>query len=527
MLRGKSALPEQAQPSAWLPHSWEPSQLPARLISRLRAGVANVGHLGRLRRALSHPPLILAGLGSSVTADFGGVVGSMQDRFQLAYMGTPRRCRNGCVLFGWLLPIYRFASMNGTGDSALVNCGISARMIGNYGDCMHTALPEDADLIIVDGVNGMAPINGNLFKPTERLIRRLLALPRKPAVIILHWFDWCGCATCRGPRIERHRRRECYTADGLEQSYRLGRKREETGGWEELARHYRLPVLSIRRALHPSGTSSANGSAESWQKFDRFTWDGLHPRPCEGNAWPNCVYSMLVASMVNVFLDDVLRGRLGASKEEQEPLPLSCTTVRPGTLSLERANAVERCFAWGVERRTPPPIASNHGWRLTSTDTAWSFDPPAHCLRGRRNLTLPCPNEKPGLTAFAPGSEVVFNLPIAASNRTRQDGVWNATLHLLYLTSYEGMGSAAVRCERGCACEGVVLDAHKSQGFVSIWETHRMRTVLHGRSGACAVRVSLLDQQLQQNSVRSRSGTKFKIGGMTLRWGEGASVCAA
>ena len=52
MLRGKSALPEQAQPSAWLPHSWEPSQLPARLISRLRAGVANVGHLGRLRRAL-------------------------------------------------------------------------------------------------------------------------------------------------------------------------------------------------------------------------------------------------------------------------------------------------------------------------------------------------------------------------------------------------------------------------------------------------------------------------------------------
>ena len=54
-----------------------------------------------------------------------------------------------------------------------------------------------------------------------------------------------------------------------------------------------------------------------------------------------------------------------------------------------------------------------------------------------------------------------------------------------------------------------------------------MRTVLHGRSGACAVRVSLLDQQLQQNSVRLRSGTKFKIGGMTLRWGEGASVCAA
>ena len=40
------------------------------------------------------------------------------------------------MLFGWLLPIYRFASMNGTGESALVNCGISARMIGNYGDCM-------------------------------------------------------------------------------------------------------------------------------------------------------------------------------------------------------------------------------------------------------------------------------------------------------------------------------------------------------------------------------------------------------
>ena len=536
-----------AQPAAWLPPDWHPSNLSASLRERLRAGVAQVGHHGRLRKVLERrergEPLIIAALGNSVTADFGGVVGKMQDRFHLGYIGTPRRCKAKCLEYGWLLPIFRYMTehegqtprANGTGTSAVVNCGQAARYLSQYTDCMHSAMPENADLIIVDGVNGMHPIDGNLFRPTEKLIRQLLGLPQQPAVIVLHWFDWCACTTCKmGRGIDRHRSRSCYANLGLNESWEIGKRREESG-WGVLARHYDLPVLSNRLALHPMSEGYASAAEATDEKMsnllrvDRFTWDGLHPMPCN-KKWANCPYSQLVASLINVFLSDVRSGHFGSRvAQQQSPLPVQCKSVR-GSLANDRGT-VDRCFAWGADRRAPPQIASNNGWRLTSMDTATSFDPPAHCqsVRGRREKAAaasiapsstslppppppaPCPHDKPGLTAFAPGSEVVFDLPLTASNRTGSFAARNATLFLVFLSSYEGMGTASVSCDRGCGCDEATIDAHTSGSFVSVWESRKMRAVLHGNSGSCAVRVLL------RNATRSR-GTKFKVSGLTMRW---------
>ena len=100
------------QPDAWLPADWHPSQLPAHVLRQARAGVSQVGHLGRLQQVLARmrrsEPIVISALGNSVTADFGGIVGSMQDRFKLGFLGSPRRCKGQCVQYGWLLPIYSF-----------------------------------------------------------------------------------------------------------------------------------------------------------------------------------------------------------------------------------------------------------------------------------------------------------------------------------------------------------------------------------------------------------------------------------
>ena len=264
----------------------------------------------------------------------------------------------------------------------------------------------------------------------------------------------------------------------------------------------------------------------------------MHPQPCNLNKWEKCPYSLLIASMINVFFADVKSGRYDAHKaDEAAPLPVKCEPIMK-SLVAERGGAIDRCFAWGVDRRVPPPVVGNTGWRLTSHDTAWSFDPPANCEDGvgkaravgassAASATPPrCPHHKPGFTSFTPGSEAHFQLPLAGSTRMvwSQSTSWNATMYLSYLTSYEGMGVASVHCENGCTCDEIALDAHTGSSFVSIWQTSVMSLELLGDSTSCGVCVTVLNQT-------SSGHHKFKLASMTLRWAADAAerskcVCA-
>jgi len=209
-------------------------------------------------------------------------------------------------------------------------------------------------------------------------------------------------------------------------------------------------------------------------------------------------------------------------------------------------------------------------------DTAYSFDPPSHCSNrrarakerkgnsngsGGSNRSIgylpsampatppsPCPNAKPGLTTFTPGSVAVFLLPLSTDatfwgpslNGERQraahdDGAlaaqrskWsrlvaqNATLFLTYLSSYEGMGAAAVSCVRGCTCHETVVDAQRAERsnalgdpFLSLWEAQRIDVLILGSLPSCTVRIEVLRGNRSSSSMRG--GCKFKLSALTLR----------
>mmetsp|Transcript_1575 Transcript_1575/g.3339 ORF Transcript_1575/g.3339 Transcript_1575/m.3339 type:complete len:87 (+) Transcript_1575:2-262(+) len=81
------------------------------------------------------------------------------------------------------------------------------------------------------------------------------------------------------------------------------------------------------------------------------------------------------------------------------------------------------------------------------------------------------------------------------------------------------MGTAAVRCVRGCSCAPATLDGHRSADagarWVSVYTTETIALRLH--AAACRVEVEVL------GATRS-GGHKFKIGELALRWrGEGGS----
>ena len=92
-----------------LPTRWHPANFSAGLSDALGGGVAHEGRLRRLAQALLRGArgegLLVAGVGSSMMADFGGVVGATQTRFALGHMGTALTCRGSCVKTGWLFPL--------------------------------------------------------------------------------------------------------------------------------------------------------------------------------------------------------------------------------------------------------------------------------------------------------------------------------------------------------------------------------------------------------------------------------------
>ena len=551
----------QPEPQHWLPPQWDPSALSDELNVRLRAGVSHIGHLGRLKHVLAKADrgesIVMAGLGASVTSDFGGVAGYMQDRYKLGYIGVPKRCRAMCVKYGWLMPVFRYLTKDGsktrnaTKASSLVNCGQAARPVNNYLDCTASSVPQNVDLMIVEGSNGMSPIVGRDVVSTEKVVRRLFSLPNRPAIILLHWLDWCACRldVCKpAPRIDRHRANFCYGPQGFNQSWIVGRRREDETGWAALAKYYQLPTLSMRLAFHPMAAGKAGTTVTSagplLKSPQEFTWDGLHPRPCT-KGWQGCEYIMLISALVNRFLADVKQGHIdGDSSDTRRQHTLPCSPLK--SRARERSGPmVERCFGWGIDRRVPPPVTNVSGWKHTTMDTANSFDPPEHCQARRRKDSLvndtsqvprPCPIPKDGFTAFHPGSFAVLELPLSSGSKIslseRQRAVsWKAKLDLTYLSSYEGMGVAAIRCARGCACEMTRINAHRSSEFTSLWQKSSFPVVVSPDHGnVCEVKLVLeaptgMNSPLRQASYvkdvprsSSRAGTKFKLSSVVLRW---------
>ena len=158
--------------SNWLPDAWHPRHLTHHLSAIIRAGITTRGDLGRLHDALSRQVqgdgLLVAALGASVTADFGGAVGLWQDRYPVRHVGYLRSCTGAsqCARPGWLLPVLSMISSLGaqrpsadanarpdklaSASSTMVNCGKAGSSIARYLECTASLVPEMADVIIVD-----------------------------------------------------------------------------------------------------------------------------------------------------------------------------------------------------------------------------------------------------------------------------------------------------------------------------------------------------------------------------------------
>ena len=379
----------------------------------------------------------------------------MQDRFLLGYTGAPAQIHAEVARPGWLLPIGDFLSSlgrrkkhattgapgssddddrsvrwlgarNASSNVQLVNAGFAGHKLDAYLSCLATKVPVDSDLFIVDA----ATVTQSLVS-AEQVVRSLLALPNSPAVLFVHFANWCWHQNQNDPDTRReHLNRSCYRP---QRAVPLWRKANEyEASLDELNAYYSLPSVSLRRAF---GRAALHAAEDPLFKPWQLTGDGLHPqRPGCNTArhpqgCPNERYAQLTAAAINSFFWDAWNAMHADEKRYEAapgpaagtatatatataastpteaggsvggvdgPSPLEieertrlrlfpCLSLYPPHLRPGRDGQLERCFAWGPdlqarpEKSLAPILPQSRGFNFTEFDTAVAADARTHC----------------------------------------------------------------------------------------------------------------------------------------------------
>ena len=86
---------------------------------------------------------------------------------------------------------------------SVVNVGHPGNTFGSYVHCTEHLIPRTGDLYILDAATIHAAVND-----VEVIVRWVLELPQRPAVLLLHLYDFCGSRG--GGKTNEELRKACY-----------------------------------------------------------------------------------------------------------------------------------------------------------------------------------------------------------------------------------------------------------------------------------------------------------------------------
>lgn len=424
--------------------------------------------------------------------------------------------------------------------------------------CLESQLPAAPHLILVEFTVNLDH-NPAAF---ERMLRKLLTLPRRPAVVVVSMHGW-RLTDSRGRRVSPWRcafPRAGGKADvrlrGSDQQWEDQDPRGDEDRVAELCRYYDVPLVSMRAALLEPVRRGA-------VRLDEFMVDCRHPK-AQGHL-----------AMARAVLDRLLRTRplaegaaCPASPAGSHPpvlppprlrdgLPMPNSMCARGELLRQRV-LDSRGFDFSLEQRGKPGLVGlqPHSTLRLALDTEARQAEAEAPRRGRRGAgdggsggrlaaivrpsssgggrrptaTLPdpkCSDHDVGEAAHNGQSQacaqqqpwchsrkVFKRCPLTCGLCSRVRGGANATtsvLWLAYLSSYQHMGRALVRCSGGCECGPVEIDAHVRSERVSVTAVQRLavvHTAAHG-GPACALDLRILP-------TSSSGEHKWKLLGLLL-----------
>ncbi|KAL4444598.1 hypothetical protein ABPG77_002415 [Micractinium sp. CCAP 211/92] len=409
--------------------------LPAR---QLEKGIVGYGDRARARRAFSKlmrgEPITAAVLGGSVTFGQGARQPGVTDYASRA--------------LAWINATFPHPG------HVLVRSGVGGAISSYFALCTELHMPSDADLVILEfAVND---VNPDHRRGHERLIRKLLAFPRRPAVVeMVHY-------------------RQPWAPSAPEVPFRWMNDDENA----IQAAYYRLPHLAVRSLVwgqmqvprpeqlsgedpndHLHGYPSVDdipGGRFSFMYLDAFG----HPNE-QGHRW----ISELVIHWMQRQLEDLAARPLGPEDEQEarEDLP-------PPLYPNNTAPATSACYVGEVVQQL-----------VVAKDAAWEWKHEGAIEKKKFGFISELPGSSLTLQVNTSGAPASSGGGASADNTT-------VAVTIAFLRSYEHMGHFMVECTQGCSCEPLRLDGiHKLDNSLL-----SMESLQATRSDACRLRVTVL-----------------------------------
>ncbi|KAI3430755.1 hypothetical protein D9Q98_009167 [Chlorella vulgaris] len=451
-----------AQADDAMPVPWPPVLQEA----QLRRGLGYYGSGARLERVVAKlmvgEPIVAATVGGSVT------VGS----------GSSNLTENGYA------PRF-FHFLNATfphRDHVLVNKAIGGTNAGTFGTCLERLVPQDADLITVEltyNEHPNLPFTSSDRKGFEQLLRKLLRMPKAPAIVLLHHFSW-------------HQNIGDGVAEGL--YYRGAEPHLAT-----LAQYYDIPSPSLRDAVYaemradlapfkvskvqtccwerPSSGKRIE-QAEEADRGDYFFADVVHPgdkghqalaellaqtlRAAARNVAAAAPRSSLLATLATVSVDT--DGGGGSSSTRRVGQQFAAVSVLPPPMIPGNADAETTLCA--MQEDFQGVVADAHGFE-------WAAERPT-----KETFV----QQKWGYRSRTAGAWIELEV----STKTSSEG--KVLVLLGYLRSSAHMGLAQVECVSGCTCATTLFDGFWTYR-ASLRAMHKFPASQHRR---CRVRVTVV-----------------------------------
>ncbi|PSC68178.1 Acyl-coenzyme A thioesterase THEM4 isoform A [Micractinium conductrix] len=430
-------------------------------------------------KLMAGKPIKVFTLGASVTRGIGT---------------TDRRYSYASRLFEWIQAAFPHK------DHVFVNRGIGGTSSAIYSVCAEHMVQEDADLIVLEfSANDLkdAPFSHPERKGYEQLVRKLLGMWGRPALIQLHHYAWWHAV-----------------GDGVEDGGLFYHPAAEAQ-LGVFAQYYDFPSVSVRGAMwhlmrsrvgqfnpdaarHGATASPTDypiPGAEPGTEKQYWYRDRTHPGD-EGHGMLAELLAHVLAKAVMESLSP--RPRLHLAGRDADLAPARDARGLP--LPMIPGNAATPTTLCAIEEDFQDVVDASKGF-------AYKPERP-----DGRNFV----EQKWGWSAAKPGAwaEMLFDSASGFVDLTGNATNEGAQVSLSYLKSYKGMGTAELACVSGCTCEPQALDGTwetelSLQQILQFWVSRhrrcRVRITVSERPGAVAQRghkVQLLGIMVSHFSVR-------------------------
>ena len=438
----------------------------------------------------SRSPVTVAALGGSISA---GSTYTVRNSNHLYHRSVATALRG-------------FGSRGGYLSVSLHNGALPATGPSFFEHCMASQLPAAPDLVLVEFTVNLD------HQPAafERLIRKLLELPRRPAIVVVSMHAWRIMDVTKGQRMspwrckfpklggELSKDNHTIAARPIDQQWADQDPRGDEDRVAELCRHYNIPLVSMRAALLEAVRSGK-------VPLESFMQDCRHPNREGHLAMAHAVIERLRSTPSPARTPRCPPEAVALPLPmHKQGMPMPNSMCARGEL-LNQFVVTAKGFEYTSERMGKPGMvglapgdnlslslfakyvpfdgvsrirrgaAYQKGLRCQDSP---AFSDPTYCERKRqfcqspmvfRRCRLTC-----GLCSPQPTQAVSRRLMISS------------VLWIAYLSSYQHMGRALAVCSGGCACGPIEIDAHAPQ---------------HGQSAASAVPLARLLRLFRAHTV--------------------------